>query len=421
MNAISADLACGAGGMAFEEARARVLALAGAPMAAEEVGIEDCIGRVLAASVQARLSLPGFDQAAMDGYAVSAEGLRAEDWLPVAGRTAAGEPPGWLLPGSAHRVLTGAPMPWGADAVVAQEDVLRRGGMIRLRLAPLPGAHRRCQGEDIRAGAELLPEGRLLDWRHVTVLAAQGLSAVPVRRRPRVVLMSGGRELRAAGAPLRPGQIHDSNLPMLRALLRGWGAEVEARPVMADDAAAMREALRSAAEAGADLILTSAGISVGDEDHLREALLSLGGSLDVLRVAMKPGKPLGAGRIGNSVFLGLPGNPQAALAGAVAFLRPLLARMAGAGEPGRLMVRAGFGMPRRAARAEFVPVRLVQRGACLWAERTGPGGSGRLMPLLEADGLAFLPAGPDALRPGAPLEVLPFRDALAREGEAAGD
>ncbi|SHJ90541.1 molybdopterin molybdotransferase [Roseomonas rosea] len=418
MNAISPGLAGSGAGIAFEEARARVLALVERPLPAEEVPIDSCTGRVAAAPVRARLSLPGFDQAAMDGYAVCTSGLRPDAWLPVAGRTTAGEAQGWLLPGSAHRILTGAPVPVGADSVIAQEDVLQVGVMVRIGMAPDAGAHLRRRGEDIHAGDLLVREGTLLDWRHVTVLAAQGIEAVGVRRRPRVVVISSGRELRRGGETLRPGQIHDSNQPMLRSLLQAWGAEVRARPVVADDAASMRDALCSAS--WADLILTSAGISVGEEDHVRDALLALGGSLAVLKVAMKPGKPLGAGRIGDAVFVGLPGNPQAALAGAVTFVRPLLARMAGTEEPGTLAARAGFGMRRKTGRAEFVPVGLSLRGTDLWAERTGPDGSGRLAPLLHADGLGFLPAGQDAIEPGDPLEVLPFGAGAAWVGEAAG-
>ncbi|MBB5695286.1 molybdopterin molybdotransferase MoeA [Muricoccus pecuniae] len=417
MNAISPNLACCAGGMAFGEARARVLALApGLPMAPETVPLEEGAGRIAAAPVRARLSLPGFDQSAMDGYAVRTAGLLPGAWLPVAGRTAAGEEPVFLRPGTAHRILTGAPVPEGADAVIAQEEVLRREDTVRIGAPPAPGAHLRRRGEDIAAGDTLLREGTLLDWRHLAVLAAQGIGSVEVRRRPRVALLSSGRELRAPGDELATGQIHDSNGPMLRALLRAWGAEVHIRPPVADEPAAMREALRDAA-AGADLVLTTAGISVGEEDHVRDALLSLGGELSVLKVAMKPGKPLGAGRIGDAVFLGLPGNPQAALAGALAFLRPLLARMTGAAEPAGLAALAGFAMARKPGRAEFIPVSLHRRGACLRAERAGPDGAGRLAPLLLAQGLAFLPAGRDEIRPGDELEILPFPSAFP--GEAA--
>ncbi|WP_181378120.1 molybdopterin molybdotransferase MoeA [Teichococcus aestuarii] len=418
MNAITpgfarADLTCPGGGMPFEEARARVLALAEASLPAETVPLEACCGRIAAAPLQARLDLPRFDQSAMDGYAIAMGAALPGAWLPVAGRTAAGEAPGWLAPATAHRILTGAPLPEGADAVIAQEHVVLREGFIQLAGLPAPGTNLRRRAEDIRAGEVLIHPGTRLDWRHVTLLAAQGVEAVPVRRHPRLVLLSSGRELRGTGQPLAPGQIHDSNTPMLRALLRSWGVAVQSRPAVADEAGAMRDALREAA-GKADLVLTTAGISVGDEDHVREALRALGGELAVLKVAMKPGKPLAAGRIGGALFLGLPGNPQAALAGALAFLRPLLARMAGAPAPRPVVSRAGFALRRRPGRAEFLPVRLHSRDGVLEAARTGPDGSGRLSPLLGASGLAFLEAGLQELRPGDALDVLPF----GAEGEA---
>ncbi|HEX2942201.1 MAG TPA: molybdopterin molybdotransferase MoeA, partial [Rhodopila sp.] len=278
---------------------------------------------------------------------------------------------------------------------------------VRLAAVPPPGTNVRRRGEDIAAGAELIWAGTRLDWRHVTVLAGQGIASIPVRRRPRVTLLSSGRELRAAGTHLAAGQIHDSNLPMLAALLTAWGASVRSAPVVADDAEAMQAALRAAA-ASADLVVTTAGISVGNEDHVRTALHALGGDLAVLKVAMKPGKPLAAGRLGNAVFLGLPGNPQAALAGALAFIQSLLARLSGSATPAPLHAHAAFDLHRRPGRAEFVAVRLTQRGAGLWAERAGPDGSGRLAPLLVASGFAFLPASVTDIRQGDPLPVLPF-------------
>jgi molybdopterin molybdotransferase len=169
----------------------------------------------------------------------------------------------------------------------------------------------------------------------------------------------------------------------------------------------MREALEKAA-GRADLVLTTAGVSVGDEDHVRGALRALGGDLAVLKVAMKPGKPLAAGRLGQAMFIGLPGNPQAALAGAVAFVVPLLARISGAALPAPRLAHARFDMHRKPGRAEFIPVRLSQQGACAWAERTGPDGSGRVSPLLRATALAFLAAARDSIEPGDLLPAMPF-------------
>jgi molybdopterin molybdotransferase len=207
--------------------------------------------------------------------------------------------------------------------------------------------------------------------------------------------------------PYSCGEIHDTNLAIVSALLGLWGADVQPRPVVADDADAMRIALCAAA-AGADLVLTTAGISAGDEDHVRDALATLGGDLAVLKVAMKPGKPLAAGRFGKAVFVGLPGNPQAALAGAVSFIRPLLARMSGSAAPKPVAVQAAFALRRKPGRAEFIPVRLVAHDGCLRAQRVGLDGLGRLSPLLTATGFAFLSHELADIKEGDLLPMLPF-------------
>jgi molybdopterin molybdotransferase len=180
-------------------------------------------------------------------------------------------------------------------------------------------------------------------------------------------------------------------------------------PIVPDDAASMREALHAAA-AGADIVLTTAGISVGDEDHVRDALHALGGNLAVLKVAMKPGKPLAAGRLGGAAFIGLPGNPMAALAGAIGFVRPMLARLAGTPPPRPLHARAAFDMVRKPGRAEFIPVRLRQSDSGMWADRSEPDGSGRLSPLLASTGFACLSDAEADVRRGKFLKVIPFLD-----------
>ncbi len=407
MNAIRPHFGCTPGVMAFEAALDRILGLAPGLLPAETIGMAEGVGRILAEPFRAASDLPRFDQSAMDGYAVRVAELMPGAWLPVTGRSTAGEAPACLAAGGAHRVLTGAVLPEGADAVIAHEDIHSRGDLIGIAGVPGIGTNIRRRGEDMRAGQVLIPAGTRLDWRHLAVLAAQGAAAVQVHRRPRIALLSSGRELRAPGEALAPGQIHDSNQPMLTALLRAAGAVVEPVAIVADDAAAMQAALREAAR-DADLVITTAGISVGDEDHVRDAVHALGGDLAVLSVAMKPGKPLAAGRLGEAVFIGLPGNPLAALAGAVAFVRPLLARMTGLPAAPILRAQAGFTLHRKPGRTEFMPVRLRQHEACLWAERVGPDGSGRLAPLLEATGFAVLAAQEAEILHGALIDVLPL-------------
>jgi molybdopterin molybdotransferase len=194
---------------------------------------------------------------------------------------------------------------------------------------------------------------------------------------------------------------------MLATLLTAWGAAVRLMPVVEDNAVSMQAALGAAAEC-CDLVLTTAGISVGDEDHVRDALRAIGGDPAILKVAMKPGKPLAAGRLGGAVFIGLPGNPMAALAGAVAFVRPLLAQMTGTPAKRPFQANAAFDSRRKPGCAEFIPVRITRRNEYVWAERTGPDGSGRLAPLLTATGFAFLPAEGEDIRHGQMLDIIPF-------------
>ncbi|MFO1026066.1 MAG: gephyrin-like molybdotransferase Glp [Acetobacteraceae bacterium] len=407
MNAILPAFGCTAGGIDFDVALQRILDLVDRPLPAEAVPLESCVGRVLREPITARVDLPPFDQSAMDGYAVRTASLIAGAVTPVTGRTATGEPPSRLAACGVHRVLTGAALPDGADAVIAQEHVRRDGDLLTAAAVPPVGTNIRRCGEDIRAGTALLYPGATLDWRHIAIMASQGFSAIQVSRSPRVALLSTGRELCAAGQDLAAGQIHDSNGPMLGALLTAWGASVRRVPIVADNPATMRAALRAAAD-GVDLVLTTAGISVGDEDHVRDALDALGGNLAVLKVAMKPGKPLAAGRLGRALFVGLPGNPQAALAGALGFVRPLLARLMDARPLGSLRICAEFALRRTPGRTEFILARLVRRGDAFVAARTGPDGSGRLAPLLTADGFVLLPASTAHVASGDVVTFVPF-------------
>lgn len=204
MNAITPAFGCTAGGMPFDAALDRLLLLISAPLASERILLAACAGRVLAEPFRARLNLPGFDQSAMDGYALCAAAAMAA--IPVTGGTAAGDAPGQLAAGGAHRILTGAPLPLGADAVVAQENVHRDGDLVHIETVPPAGTNVRRRGEDISAGEALIAGGTTLDWRHLTMMAAQGAVEVVVRRRPRITVLSSGRELRGLGEHLAPAR-----------------------------------------------------------------------------------------------------------------------------------------------------------------------------------------------------------------------
>jgi molybdopterin molybdotransferase len=407
MNVIHPELECAVGKVAFEDALQRLLSIVPAPFECALTRTVTCPGHVLAEAVVACRDLPSFDQSAMDGYAIFAADAATQKFLPVIGRTAAGEAPGRLVTPGAYRVFTGAPIPLGADCVVVQEDVHVVGKNLILNATPPRGANIRRRGEDVRIEDLLISAGTVLDWRHQTMLAAQGIQLVAVRRPARVAVLSTGNGF-SASPDLAPGQIHDSNLSMLAGLLAAWGADVRTTLTTRDDRTAMRAAFQRIA-AEVDLVVSTGGVSVGEEDHVRAAVHEAGGRAALLKVAMKPGKPLAFGRVGDAVFLGLPGSPQAALAGAVGFLNPLLAKMSGKLPPAPCFARTRFAIRHKPGRSEFVPVRLRAPDGCLWAEVLGPRGSGRLRPMLEADGLAFLRADQGDIGPGkiVPVSRLP--------------
>jgi len=391
----------------FEAARRTAVALARRLDQPEDVPLACASGRILAATIGAPRALPSFDQAAMDGYAICLSGRRGVPLvLPVAGRTSAGDLPGVLAPGTAHRVMTGAALPEGADTVVMQEQTTRRGDLMQFGLDVAPGAHIRRAGEDVAQGSAVLQRGRMIGWAEIALLAALGVETVPVVRCLRIAVLSTGSELGAVGAPLRSGAIYDSNGPMLAALLSGPNAHVTPLTVR-DDEAAIADMLKSVARS-ADVVITTAGMSVGEEDHVRDAVMRAGGHLDVVKVAMKPGKPLSFGKLGEACFVGLPGNPQAAAYGALAFVRPIMAALLGEASARRIAAELAFTCSRKPDRTELVPVRLQVEQGRLTARRSGPDGSHRIMPMLSADAVVIVPGASQPAEPGTLVEVLPF-------------
>lgn len=296
---------------------------------AELVPIDACAGRVLAHDLAARLTQPPFAAAAMDGYAIRWADLH-QPWR-IVGESAAGH--GWagmLGAGEAVRIFTGAPLPAGAEVIVVQEEVARDGETARLtgEGPPGPHAHIRPQGQDFAAGDVLIRAGTRLTPSHLGLAAAAGHGALPVVRRPRVTLIATGDELVPPGTTPGPGQIVSANPAMLAALLRSAGATVTDPGLIPDDRAALAAALAAAA-ADADLILTIGGASVGDHDLVVPVLRDLGADLDFWKIALRPGKPLLAGRLAGTRLLGLPGNPVSAFVTALLFAVPLVAHMAG--------------------------------------------------------------------------------------------
>ncbi|NYS61802.1 gephyrin-like molybdotransferase Glp [Vreelandella salicampi] len=363
------------------------------PLTSERIALTDAPGRVLAEDVSAQLDVPGFDNSAMDGYA-----LRAADAgkrLPVSQRIVAGVPATPLAPGTCARIFTGGEIPPGADCVVMQERVERDGDDAEIPAdIPLSDNVRR-RGRDVQAGATLLAAGTRLEAAALGHLAGQGVVEVNVRRRPKVALLSTGDEIIDPGKPLAPGQLYNSNRPMLKRLLENFGAEVVSLISVPDDFAQTVALLQQAAE-DADVVVSTGGVSVGEEDHVKAALEQLG-ELNLWRLAIRPGKPLALGRLpnprGEARFVGLPGNPVSSFVGAWLFLRPLMgalsACLALASLP-EITARAGF-VTSTGPRQHYMRVRLHFTPEGALADAFEDQNSGVLSSCIDADALAVIP------------------------------
>ena len=377
----------------------------------EPVNLEDADARVVAEDVTAAFDLPPFDNSAVDGYAVRLSDLDDGMVLPVDGRLAAGEPvTRALAAATTRRIFTGAVLPPGADTIFMQEDVgLDERGRVRFPARLKLGANTRQRGEDIASGAVALPRGRTLRPQDLALAAALGLRHLPVRRRVRVALFSTGDELVEPGRPLGPSQRHDSNRILLRALARRAGAEVLDLGILPDRRDAITAALEAAAR-GSDLILTSGGVSVGEEDHIKAAV-ETAGRLVFWRLAIKPGRPVAIGSVAGVPFVGLPGNPVAAFVTFAHIARPLIAALAGAAVQAQptLRVQAAFNYRKKAGRREYVRVRLVQGpDGAPQAQKHGVEGAGILTSLTETTGLAELAEAETVLSPGDSVGYLPY-------------
>ena len=381
--------------------------------ATEAVALDRGIGRILAADLAASLDVPRHDNSAVDGYAFRHVDLKpgAPTRFRVAGRAAAGHPAeGARAMGTAVRIFTGAPMPDGFDSVAMQEDCRVEDGHVVIPPGLKPGANRRFAGEDVRRGTVGLAAGTRLRAQEIGLAAAFGLTEVTVRRRLKVAVLSTGDEIAEPGRALAPGQVYDSNRRTLVALLSGLGAEVTDLGILPDRPDAIRRHLADAA-AGHDAIVTSGGVSEGEEDHIRDGVAQLG-RLHWWRIAIKPGRPVSVGQIGTTAFLGLPGNPAATMTTFFLVARPILLQMAGAltRPPVRLNVRAGFSQKKKPGRVEYVRVRIETGPDGPVARRFPREGAGLLSSMVWSDGLAELPLDLEHLEEGAWLAYLPFAE-----------
>ena len=405
--------------LTVQEALDTLLAGARPILDSEQVPTLDANGRVLALAQQSQLNVPPMDNTQMDGYAVRAADCASGDaTLPVSQRIPAGHVGEPLQPGTVARIFTGAMIPEGADAVVMQEvcelEKGEQGDVVTIRHVPQSGEWIRRIGEDIRAGSEILPAGTRLRAQELGLAASVGLASLPVLRRPRVAVFFTGDELTMPGDPLKPGAIYNSNRFLLRGLLENLGCEISDYGIVPDSLTATRDTLRQAASKS-DLIITSGGVSVGEEDHVKPAV-EAEGHLNMWQIAVKPGKPLAFGEVrrqdteGTAFFLGLPGNPVSSFVTFLLFVRPFILRLQGVQDVASkaYRMRADFDWPKGDRRNEFLRAKINANGGLdLFPNQS----SAVLTSTVWGDGLIDNPPG-KTIAAGDMVRFLPFSELL---------
>jgi len=403
--------------MSVDEAVAIIAARVKSVQGIERVSLTEADGRILATDISAALPLPPFTNSAVDGYAVRSGDLprEAEQSFAVTGRVQAGASAhAPVRPGHAVRIFTGAPMPQGADTVFMQEDVRIDGeGRVVLPAGLKPGANVRAAGEDVAAGGSALAAGHRLRPQDVALVAAFGLTGVEVRRRIRVAVFSTGNELVSPGAPRAAAQLFDSNRFMLMAMLTRLGCEVADLGILPDDRALLAEGLKQVAGRH-DLILTTGGVSTGEEDHVKASVESVG-TLVLWRMAIKPGRPVAMGVIGGTPLIGLPGNPVASFVTFVHVVRPTVLALSGAAQQPLvpMPVRAAFAYKKKIDRREYVRVNLRKAAdGTLEVTKFPREGAGLLSSLVDTDGLVELGEQVTQVQPGQTVGFLPYASLL---------
>lgn len=399
-----------------DEALALIEARVTAVAESQEVPLAESFGRILAEDLVAPANVPPHANSAVDGYAVFFDDLSAEEEtrLQIAGRSAAGHPSAQpARRGSAVRIFTGAMLPDGPDTVMMQEDCRVEGGTVIIAPGIKRGANLRQAGEDIRAGSVVLRRGQRLRAQDVGQAAAIGRSQVWVSIPLKAAIFSTGDELREPGKPLDPGSIYDSNRYTVGALLRGLGCHVADLGILPDREPEVRAALSEAMREH-DLVLTSGGVSVGEEDHVKQAVEALG-RIHAWRLAIKPGRPVALGQLGRIPFVGLPGNPVAVMVTFLTLVRPLVLRMMGGTvePPRRFPVRADFPHRKKKDRREWLRATLtVAADGTPLAHKFPRDGAGILSSVVESDGLIELPEDLTQLEPGSMVAFLPFSEMM---------
>ncbi|MCW8852475.1 MAG: molybdopterin molybdotransferase MoeA [Gammaproteobacteria bacterium] len=402
-----ADSCASPGLISVEQAIENILAKAEPVEQIEQVDILEALNRVLAEDLFSTIDVPGYDNSAMDGYAVHSEDCQSPGcMLPVTQRIPAGQVGSALEAGSAARIFTGAPVPEGADAVVMQEMCVQEGNNVTLNTIVKAGSNVRRAGEDIARGEAVLHAGKRLRAQELGLLASVGLAEFKVKRRLKVATFFTGDEIVTPGQPLAPGQIYNSNRYTLRGLLHTMDCEVIDLGIVPDTLEATVDVLKRAAK-GADLVITSGGVSVGEEDYVRIALEELG-ELSMWRIAMKPGKPVAFGKVGDALFMGLPGNPVSVFVTFLLFARALILKLQGADEylVKPVSVIADFDW-QKVKRQEYLRVRLMHKDNRAMAQLYPHQGSGVLSSASWADGLVEVKMGKD-IKKGEIVNYLPF-------------
>jgi molybdopterin molybdotransferase len=382
----------------------------------EIVPLAEALGRILAQDLIAGMDVPPHANSAVDGYAIAHADLLpdSDTLLPVTGRAAAGHPLGRAIErGEAIRIFTGAPMPDGTDTVMMQEDCSFADGRVTMKPGLKKGANRRHAGEDVAKGAAAQHAGRRLGPADLGLAAALGYDQLPVFQPLHVALLSTGDEVREPGTALPAGAIYDANRVMLASLLRRLGCAVTDLGIIADRETLLTDILAKAA-AEHDLIVTSGGVSTGEEDHVKAAIERLG-RIDFWRLAIKPGRPVALGQVKGVPLVGLPGNPVAAALTFAILARPLILRLAGAVEPApqTFPVTAAFAYKKRAGRREYVRVTLAREDGALMARKYPKDGAGILSSVVNCDGFAIVDEAVTQLAPGTVVEFLPFAGVIA--------
>jgi len=374
----------------------------------ETVILDEALGRVLAQPVAATINVPAWDNSAMDGYAVRHQDINDLSELPVVQRIPAGTYGQPLIPGTAARIFTGAPVPEGADTVIMQEMIIREGDMIRVNGDINAGSNIRRAGEDIRSGDEIIGSGTRLHPQHIGLAASTGIDKLIVKRNLRVAFFTTGDELTMPGRALQDGKIYNSNRYLFKGLLEKMGCEAIDLGNIADQYDATCDALKTAA-AKADLILSSGGVSVGEEDYVKKALEDMG-SLDLWKIAVRPGKPLAFGNVNGVPFIGVPGNPVSLFVTFSIFVRPFILRSMGVSDvsPVEYKVAAGFDWEHPDKRAEYMRARLVTNDDGHMVVNVYPSrSSGVLRSVTWADGMVVI--NPEQrLTKGDSVRYIPF-------------